>query len=247
MKIDFGHLKFRYEPFPIGLASNIFADDVYDALVAAYPSRETFERARAGVKYVLSDRINGREYFRFLRATPIWREFYDCVTSDAFIAMVLEQLAANHIRLGYVQRAAPLSYLRHLAYGIAGRVDHRCSLRSRFEFSMLPADGGSVTPHTDSPGKVITLVLPMIAAGEWRDEIGGGTDVNRPKSERLMFNDMNEKAEFDELEVVDTFPFHPNQAVVFIRTYNSWHSVRPMTAAGSKLMRKSVTINIMTP
>jgi len=40
------------------------------------------------------------------------------------------------------------------------------------------------------------------------------------------------------MEVLDTFEFTPNQVVVFVKTFNSWHSVRPMTGAGSPLMRK---------
>jgi hypothetical protein len=55
---------------------------------------------------------------------------------------------------------------------------------------------------------------------------------------------MNRQAGFDEMEVLDTFPFTPNQAVVFIKTFNSWHSVRPMLGNGSNAMRKTLTINI---
>jgi len=55
---------------------------------------------------------------------------------------------------------------------------------------------------------------------------------------------MNRQAGFEEMEVLDTFPFTPNQAVLFIKTFNSWHSVRPMRGNGSKAMRKTLTINI---
>ena len=46
------------------------------------------------------------------------------------------------------------------------------------------------------------------------------------------------------MDVIDTFEFTPNQGVIFVKTFNSWHSVRPMTGKGSKLMRKTLTINI---
>ena len=240
-------LKFRYEPYPIGLASPLLNADLYQTLVTNYPSAELFERSRIGVKYVLSDRVRRRTYFRFLRATPVWNDFYHWVRSDRFITELLGTLARHDLQLPYRQRPPLQRWLRQFAFGLRGRMDHRCSLRSRFEFSMLPADGGVVIPHTDAPGKVITLVVSMVAPGEWDPAVGGGTDVNRPKSDRLMFNRMNDKADFDEVEVVDSFPFLPNQAVLFLRTYNSWHSVRPMTATGSGLMRKTVTINIMEP
>ena len=238
-------LSFRYEPYPIGLASPVFEADLYRELVASYPSDELFERSRIGVKYVLSDRVHRAAYFRFLRSAPAWNEFHRWVTSDAFINHLLKKLGEHSLRLPYRQRSRVQRYLRHLAFGLAGRPDQRGSLRSRFEFSMLPADGGQVIPHTDSPGKVITLVLSMLGDGEWEPSVGGGTDVNVPRRSALMFNRMNEKAGFEDVDVVHTFPFLPNQAVVFLRTYNSWHSVRPMTAAGSSLMRRTVTINVL--
>jgi hypothetical protein len=46
------------------------------------------------------------------------------------------------------------------------------------------------------------------------------------------------------MEVLHTYPFQPNQVIVFVKTFNSWHSVRPMTGTGSKHLRKTLTINI---
>ena len=109
---------------------------------------------------------------------------------------------------------------------------------------MLPADGGYVIPHTDSPRQDRDAVVSMCGTDEWDPAFGGGTDVNRPKDVRLAFNRMNAQADFDEMEVLDTFEFTPNQAVVFVKTFNSWHSVRPMTRRRLAAMRKTLTINI---
>ena len=38
-----------------------------------------------------------------------------------------------------------------------------------------------------------------------------------------------------------------NQCVVFVKTFNSLHSVPPMRGKGSKAMRRTLTINIETP
>ena len=46
------------------------------------------------------------------------------------------------------------------------------------------------------------------------------------------------------MNVIDTYEFSPNQAVMFIKTFNSWHSVRPMTGKGTDAMRRTLTINI---
>lgn len=241
------HLQFRYTPYPVGLAAPLFADSDYAELLAEYPPLALFQRRKLGFKYALSEGVNRNAYFRFLKSSAVWREFNQWIRSDAFIAHLLDRLREHSLELPYIQRPTVQRYLRQVAYSLAGKIDHRGSLRSRFEFSMLPADGGQVIPHTDSPGKAVTLVVSMAAEGEWDPALGGGTDVNRPKHDRLMFNLMNHKAEFDDMEVVDSFPYRPNQAVVFLRTYNSWHSVRPMVAAGSGLMRRTVTINVMEP
>lgn len=109
---------------------------------------------------------------------------------------------------------------------------------------MLPADGGHVLPHTDTPSKIITIVVAMLQPGEWQAAYGGGTDVNRPKDPRHTFNLLNRKADFAEMEVLHTYPFEPNQAIVFVKTFNSWHSVRPMTCNSAGVMRRTLTINI---
>lgn len=109
---------------------------------------------------------------------------------------------------------------------------------------MLPADGGSVIPHTDSVGKIVTLILPMIGNGEWDRSLGGDTDINTPRSDHLRFNGVNGKARFEDMDIAASLAFEPNRAMLFIRTYDSWHSVRPMTVRGSSALRKTVTVSI---
>ena len=47
---------------------------------------------------------------------------------------------------------------------------------------------------------------------------------------------------WDKIEVVETVPFVPNQCMIFVKTFNSLHSVKPMRGKGSEALRKSVTI-----
>jgi len=108
----------------------------------------------------------------------------------------------------------------------------------------VAAAGGHVLPHTDAPAKIVTLIVSMVREGEWDHAFGGGTDVNRPKSNLLSFNQLNRNARFEDMDVLYTFEFTPNQGVIFIKTFNSWHSVRPMTGMNSTAMRKTLTINI---
>ena len=118
------------------------------------------------------------------------------------------------------------------------------ALKTRFEFSMLPVDGGHIKPHTDSPGKLITLVVSFCDHGEWQSSFGGGTSVLRAVDPRQSFNHMNRQLEFADTETLYTFPFQPNQCVIFVKTFNSLHAVSPMEGRSSKAMRKTLTINI---
>ena len=56
----------------------------------------------------------------------------------------------------------------------------RGRLGARFEYSMLPVDGGHVLPHTDAPGKIVTIIVSILDDDEWDPAFGGGTDINRP-------------------------------------------------------------------
>ncbi|SUS08241.1 conserved hypothetical protein [uncultured Defluviicoccus sp.] len=246
---NYDHLRFRYEPFPIGYARPIMDESVYKELASTYPERERFVYLeKVGHKFTLSERFNPRQYEDFIATTPVWREFHGWLKSDDFILEVMQTLRAHQIDLGYKKPPSLRKRLLRTFKSVAGwRVGVRQGrLTARFEFSMLPAEGGSVMPHTDSPTKIVTLIISMVDDSEWLPEFGGGTEINRPKNAQMIFNQLNRQASFDEVEMIDVFPFTANQAVVFIKTFNSWHSVRPMTGAGTDALRKTLTINIET-
>ncbi|WP_366554945.1 hypothetical protein [Aquibaculum sediminis] len=246
MFFSFDTLHLRYDPFPIGVARPLMAADTYGRLVESYPPLELFQYfSKVGHKYVLSEKFNAENYDRFIRENALWRDFHAWVKSDDFSYGVMHMLREHGIDLGYDAPTPPAKRLMKRAKALAKRrtTQMEPNLKARFEFSMLPADGGSVTPHSDEPGKVVTLVISMLQDGEWDPAYGGGTDVNKPKDERRLFNRMNAKAAFEEMEILDSFPYEPNQAVIFVKTFNSWHSVRPMTGPEG-MLRRTLTINI---
>lgn len=246
MFFKYDSLAFRYEPFPIGLAKPVMDEGLYGELVASYPEKEHFVYLpKIGHKYTLSERFNPKDYASFIKSNNTWRKFHQWIKSDKFIFEVLSTLKEHFLDLGYADRAGDTPLFKTLYDRVRRR--HRldtAKLTSRFEFSMLPADGGSVIPHTDSPSKIVTLVVSIVQDGEWVPSFGGGTDVNRPVDTRHSFNRLNKQLSFEEMEVIDTFDFTPNQAVIFVKTFNSWHSVRPMSGEGSDAMRRTLTINI---
>ena len=245
----FDRARFRYDPYPIGAIPEVLDPGAYKALCESYPPIELFTTLpEVGNKYVLSEKYNGREYRRFIASTPVWKELHDWIKSEAFIDAIDALLKQSGIDVGLKAYRASFAVrmkklLRDLfVHGRLPRVHPQ--LYTRFEFSMLPSDGGCVIPHTDSPGKLITLVVSMVGEGEWDPSYGGGTDVNRPRDMRRSYNELNRNVPFEDVEVLDTFAFVPNQCVVFVKTFNSLHSVRPMQVPGPRRMRRTLTINI---
>jgi hypothetical protein len=251
MYFSYEHLQMRYEPFPIGVARPVMDEALYQDLLDNYPDIKLFDshsaHGKAGNKYALTEKLNPKQYYRFIKSNPLWRDFYQWVTRGSFIEEALTALRDRDIDLGYEFKGRKhrlrQRYKELKNFQLCPR---QKPLVARFEFSALPANGGMVVPHTDATRKLVTFVISMTRAGEWNPGHGGGTDVNRPRDSRLAFNYQNRHAEFDDMEVIDTYEFTPNQAVIFIKTFNSWHSVRPMTGVDSDALRRTLTINIMT-
>ena len=247
---SFEHVDFLYEPYPIGLIKPIMDQGFYDALVDTFPPVELFEyKPELGSKYILSEKYNSRKYHDFVAKTPVWRDFRHWIKSRNFVDSVDAMLRANDIDVG-MRRRWPRGYrkLRQVAHDIGHgqtpRLGH--TLRTRFEFSALPVDGGCILPHTDNPSKIVIMVLAMVKEGEWDPSLGGGTEVDRAKDHRYAYNWLNNQLPFEEVETLNTFEFGSNQCVIFVRTFNSLHCVRPLRGEGSNALRRSLTINIET-
>jgi hypothetical protein len=190
----------------------------------------------------LTEKLDPKTYYQFIRSNAYWREFHQWVTRGDFVNETLTALRDSDVDLGYDLKGMRRRRLKDVLHG---RVCPRQpKLEARFEFSALPAAGGMVVPHTDARRKLVTIVVYMLRNGEWNPEHGGGLDINKPKSNSLSFNQINRHADFSDMEVLDTYEYLPNRAVVFIKTFNSWHSVRPMRGEDLNVFRKSLTINI---
>ncbi len=245
---SFEHVDFLYEPYPIGLIKPVMEDGLYEQLVERFPPADLFMfMPKFGNKYTLSEKFNPEKYHEYIKETPPWRELHAWIKSEDFFRTIVDMLYQHHIDMGmekahFAGKTVWPWRLGEIAKGRWPRGDQ--AFRTRFEFSMLPADGGYVTPHTDTPRKVITLVVSMVKNGDWDQALGGGTEVNRPKDPQRSFNYQNEQLDFDEIDRLHCFEFGPNQCVIFVKTFNSLHCVRPMKAKGSDAMRRTLTINI---
>lgn len=256
--LNFTEILFRYDPYPIGFAKNVLEPKLYDALTREFPQLEQLKQApNMGTNKFLLTEFSGEPYFALIRNSANWRKFHDYIKSREFIDTVLATLCAGNIDLGFngarhvsdnhfdpkikrltekVKRNFAARFLQPQG-GVSGH------LTSRFEFSALRGEAGSHRPHTDAPRKIVSLVLSMMRPGEWDPAWGGGTSVVRPLDQSRNFNHLNKYMGFDDVEVLETYPFIPNGCVLFVKTFNSWHAVMPYTAKVD-VVRKSVVINI---
>lgn len=242
--LRFQQAEFSYEPYPICLIPSAIADADYQEMLKTYPDLSLFEfKPKLGNKYSLSERNNRREYASFISKSPLWSRFHSYIKSRKFIDETLALLKSNNIDLDldeYMFRGARGKPKRSLMSKLLDRTE----LNARFEFSIMSSTGGHIRPHTDEPKKLITLVVSILEASEWSSEWGGGTQVCFPKDRTRSFNQTNEYLDFAEVETLRDYAFRPNQCLLFIKTYNSWHHVQPMTAPEGSPMRKTLTINI---
>lgn len=242
------NLKIRYEPFPIGQMAPVVEDGVYEELLDDWPDLELFEyKAHQGHKWTLAETCNGANYRKFVKETPVWTRFDRWIKSPDFIDAIMGSLLERHIDLGYrpgISRTRQM--VKNLKAMVRGRPANRgIRLAASWEFQMISADGGHLLPHTDAPSKIVTMTLSMVRKGEWDISTGGGIDINRPIHESLAFNQLNDQARFEDMETIDTLEFLPNSGVVFIKTFNSWHSVRPIQGPKDGLMRRNIIVNVM--
>jgi hypothetical protein len=245
--LNFTATHIRYEPYPLVVLRPALQPALYSELCDSYPDRSLFgTHPKYDYKLSLSEKFMEDNYNRFIHETRPWKRFHAWLKSDEFIRGTMSFLESIAIDLDLDRsfESAPRRLGRVLSSLGRGRLPSIAPrLRSRFEFSVLKADGGEVEPHTDTPKKLVTLVLSMIKDGEWNPAIGG-LDVNRAVDPKYSYNWANRRVPWEAVEVLETIPFVPNQCIVFVKTFNSLHSVRRMNGTGSAALRKSVTIVI---
>ncbi len=155
--------EFRYDPYPIGIVRPVMEPEFYDTLVESFPPVELFKyMAKFGHKYTLSEKFNPEHYHKYIAEHRPWRELHAWIKSEAFFRMVDALLRAHNIDLGletarFAGQGKWPWRLSELAKGRWPRGD--AALRTRFEFSMLPAAGGNVPPHTDTPEVGLNRIL----------------------------------------------------------------------------------------
>ena len=252
--IRFDHLHIDYRPYPIGLIKPAFADDVYRELSETFPGPDivpAFHWNADGEpsKYSLSEKSEPAVLRKFLATHRIWATLFEYLKSQEFIYATLAALRDSRIDLMLPSQRATsiLGKAKKCADDLLRGhwpIPHR-RLRTNIEFSLMPANNGYIRPHSDAPAKLITLVISMANGSEWKHEFGGGTEVVEPLDPSQDYNLENRSLDFDQVNTIRVYEYQANQCVLFVKTFNSWHAVRPMNAGGDAPMRKTLTVNIV--
>lgn len=241
------NVEFRYRPFPIGSLTPVVDDAIYEEMLSNWPALELFQHMpKLGNKYTLGDAYHRKEFRRFIRETPIWSRFDEWISSQEFIETLMKCLVEHHIDVGFRSGTTwRKQTVKNIKAMLRGRSSNRgVRLKGTWEFQMIPAHGGYLLPHTDAPNKIVAMTLSMISPGEWDESWGGGIDIGVAKEDRRVYNQLNVQADFDEIDWVDGIAFRPNTGVLFVKTYDSWHAVRPIQGPDDGTMRRNLVINI---
>jgi hypothetical protein len=259
MKLNLSALKCNYDPFPIINFEDPFPKQFYEDLIKEFPPVCLFShKTSLGNKYSLSRTNNGQNFDSFLKSSLVWQNFAAYIESDLAIRDILKVLDQLGIDLGFneTKNMAWQEKILNSCNRFLGRISAAMSNRlvmgtspitSKWEFSMLPANGGFLKPHTDAPTKILTLVFPIVDKDEWSVNWGGGTQIYKTIEDKNSFNRVNAQGEFEQMNTVKTYDFSPNQALLFVRTDNSWHGISPINGPEG-VFRRSLTMNIeVTP
>ena len=243
--LDFARATFDYEPFPVGLIQPVFDAGLYARLAGSYPGKELFEwKPTLGNKYSLSPANHPAQYRRFIEGTRDWKRLHDYIKGDDFVPRVLKFLAQHHVDLGLTRYRVVSKTPGDVGASLLNRLRRKEELSAGFEFSMMSADGGHILPHTGPPNRLVTLTFSMVAEGEWQPAWGGGTDIVLPRNRAMVYNQVNRSLPFSDVDILRSFAFTPNQCAIFVKTFNSWHSVAPMSGDSGSALRKTLTVSI---
>src|SRR5271169_897905 len=140
--LRYDRVAFDYEPYPIGLISDVFDPGLYQRLCESYPDKSLFQHMpRLGNKYSLAATNNPSQYRSFLKSSADWRAFYDYIKSREFIEKTFQMLQANNINMALRKPKVLSGFGSWKRTSILGRLLGWTELNARFEFAMMGGDG----------------------------------------------------------------------------------------------------------
>ncbi len=253
--LNLNNLHFEYSPYPHGVAKNVFDVNTYKEIVENFPdinkfyslkNKNKFNKEEKFNKFSLSSKNNPKIFFDFVNNNSSYKKLSNFLFSYDFKINLFNILIKNNINLGIIPlKRNNKNLLRNFLlnftpYNILKPLQ---DVDVAIEFSAIPVRGGFIKPHTDGPHKLLSIVIPVIDKS-WQDSFNGGTNFLKPKDNTKIYNILNNTYEFDQCDIIKTVNFNSNQLLIFLKTYNSFHSVGPLNGEQDNLYRKSITLTI---
>lgn len=225
------------EPFPHFMVDDYLPAELYAAARAEFPVGCKTDRY-SNRKMVFSEHRHPDEVAAFLADDEVWRRLIDFFGGDTFLQDLRRYLgpALVHAR----GPAGAMRWRRRDAQPVLPVIDRPVTFG--YEFSLLD-DGAYLYPHTDSPAKLVSLLL-YFPTDDWRPEFGGSTDLYTPKNPRHGRNWANRNLGFEDVELAVQSAFRPNRLFGFVKAANSLHGVAPI-ACGPDRLRLSFNFNVL--
>ncbi len=250
--INLNNINFEFDPYPHGVAKDIIDETIYNELVKEFPTVDTLKRSydkskkNKFNKFSLSSNLEKKEFFTLINERKTLKKFVEYLLSYEFKKYLIEILNKNKINFGIQVQKPDFKYkLKNFIYNFLPNflVKPLQEFVIHVELSSIPVKNGMIKPHTDSQHKFASIVIPIVGK-DWIDNCNGGTNLLKPKNKNQTFNFINNTMNFDEVELVKSIPFDRNQFLIFLKTFNSLHSVGPMTGQDESKYRNSLTLTL---
>jgi hypothetical protein len=247
------------DPFVVFELEDFLPEELNCALARSFPLETDYNFAvhSTGRKFYFDNQSPG--FRRFLKDCPEWREVHDYFSDQSTIDALYE-LCTPHLshrpdaerkpwRLVPTPKRTVLSRvsrrIRH--YAPPGRpVDKQdTEVFLGFELSILH-EGARIPPHTDTPSKLLSLLLYFPLEGQEGSALG--TEFYAPKPGRParhewvtgMPDDEDTADFFADYETFFRSDFTARKLVGFLKTSNTWHGLQTVDDVRS---RRALVIN----
>lgn len=248
-------------PFPVVEIDDYLPPDLYAELLATYP-----DPTKGGLNHAMKSFLkSGTEPFEaFLASHPTWAGLIRYLDSDEFLGHVYEYarptIAASRGSRGarpWCRNGRPVGSSQQLTSLWSKEVTRRLSfieIETGIELSSM-ASGQRITPHSDAPYKLVSILVYFPTPG-WRPEWGGGTRFFRPRTaeaeRRWCTPDVNHIHYYGpegldlfarEMECFHTAAFTPNHFAMFCKSNHTFHSVDPIACPPDQ-RRNALVVNV---
>jgi hypothetical protein len=238
-------------PITIFVLEDFVDPNVFARLTETFPKGDSLpgEWTDLGGKRYMQE--NSPEFADFMEKHDLWRRFYNEFKKPHFLK-VFNEIFSRHTTRDDIEGNWIISQKRawpKLLRSIGMRGEG-APVSVRLEFSSMRGDH-FLPPHTDSPDKLISLMLYFPEA-KIADDPDAGTEFYAVKPGKAEFSgwragmksqDMDEF--FESYELIRKLPFSANKLYGFIKSDRSWHGIRRLSIDAG-IERRSLNINYST-